>query len=170
MLAGVDCCDPNGLDRVFTGRLVRRELRAFRRGGLNRRQQEIVALLGPLTPGSSVLDIGCGIGAIGTTLLTGGAGSGLFVDVSSAYLNAAREVGAEAGIEERAAFYRDDFATSARPYPEADVVVLDRVVCCYRTLRRCSRGQPTTASGRSSSATRGPFGSCPYSGRSALSG
>ena len=131
MLAGVDCCDPNGLDRVFTGRLVRRELRAFRREGLNRRQQEIVALLGPLVPGSSVLDIGCGIGAIGTTLLTGGAGSGLFVDVSSAYLNAAREVGAEAGIEERAAFYRDDFATSARPYPEADVVVLDRVVCCY---------------------------------------
>lgn len=131
MLAGVDCCDPNGLDRVFAGRLVRQELRAFRRAGLTRRQQEIVALLEPLASGSSVLDIGCGIGAIGTTLLAKGAGSGLFVDVSSAYLNAAHEVGAEAGVGDRAAFYQDDFATSARSYPEADVVVLDRVVCCY---------------------------------------
>ena len=131
MLAGVDCCDPNGLDRVFAGRLVRQELRAFRRGGLSRRQREMMALLEPLTPCSSVLDIGCGVGAIGTTLLARGAVSGLFIDVSSAYLNAAREVAAEAGVGERAAFYRDDFATSARSYPRADVVVLDRVVCCY---------------------------------------
>ena len=131
MLAGVDCCDPNGLDRVFAGRLVCQGLRAFRRGGLNRRQQELVALLEPLMSGSSVLDISCGIGAIGTTLLAKGAGRGMFVDVSSAYLNAAREVTAEAGIGERAAFYRDDFATSVRPYPHADMVVLDRVVCSY---------------------------------------
>ncbi len=131
MLAGVDCCDPNGLDRVFAGRLVRQELRAFRRKGLNRRQREIMALLEPLTPCSSVLDIGCGVGTIGTTLLARGAVSGLFVDVSSTYLNAAREVAAEAGVGEWATFYRDDFAASARPYPQADVVVLDRVVCCY---------------------------------------
>ncbi len=131
MLAGVDCCDPNGLDRVFAGRLVRQELRAFRRQGLNSRQREIMALLEPLTPCSSVLDVGCGVGAIGTTLLARGAVSGLFVDVSSAYLSAAREIGAEAGVGERATFYQDDFAASARSYPQADVVVLDRVVCCY---------------------------------------
>ena len=78
-----------------------------------------------------VLDIGCGIGALGTALLTKGADEGTFVDVSSAYLAAAREVAVEAGVGERAVFYRDDFATSARPYSQADVVVLDRVVCCY---------------------------------------
>ena len=78
------CCDPNGLDEMFAGPLVRQELRAYRANGLNRRQQKLVALIEPLLPGSSVLDIGCGIGALGTALLTKGAGQGIFVDVSSA--------------------------------------------------------------------------------------
>lgn len=127
----MDCCDPNGLDQMFAGPLVRQELRAYKANGLNRRQQKLMALLEPVSSGSSVLDIGCGIGALGTALLTKGAGQGTFVDVSSAYLAAAREVAAEAGLGERAAFYQDDFATSARPYLQANVVVLDRVVCCY---------------------------------------
>lgn len=127
----MNCCNPNGLDEMFAGPLVRRELRAYRTNGLNRRQRKLVALLEPVLLGSSVIDIGCGIGALGTALLAKGAGHGTFVDVSSAYLGAAREVAAAAGVGERAAFYRDDFATSARPYPEADVVLLDRVVCCY---------------------------------------
>lgn len=131
MLAAMDCCDPNGLNTMFAGPLVRRELDAWRRGGLNRRQRSIVEGLEPLTPETSVLDVGCGIGALGTALLTKGAGKGTFVDVSAAYLGAAREVAAQAGVAERASFYRDDFATSEQAYPQADVVVLDRVVCCY---------------------------------------
>lgn len=131
MLAGVGCCDVNGLNTMFSGRLVRRELDAWKRGGLDRRQRSIVDSLEPLTSGTTVLDVGCGIGAVGTTLLAKGAAKGTFVDVSAAYLRAAREVAAQAGVEERASFQQDDFAASERPYPQADVVVLDRVVCCY---------------------------------------
>lgn len=36
-----------------------------------------------------------------------------------------------AGVEEQASFHQDDFATAEHLYPQADVVVLDRVVCCY---------------------------------------
>jgi SAM-dependent methyltransferase len=131
MLARMDCCDPNGLDRMFAGRLVRQELNAWRRKGLNGRQRSIIEPLAPLAPGTTVLEVGCGIGAVGTTLLTKGAGEGTFVDISMAYLRAAREAAAQAGVEARASFHQDDFATSKHPYPEADVVVLDRVVCCY---------------------------------------
>ncbi len=131
----MDCCDSNGLNRIFGGRLVRQELRVYERLGPNARQQDILAQLEPSVPGGSaldsVLDIGCGIGAVGVSLLKRGAGSGTFVDVSAAYLRAARTVSEQAGVEEKATFYQDDFATSARPYPQADVVVLDRVVCCY---------------------------------------
>lgn len=131
MLARMDCCDPNGLDRMFAGRLVRQELNTWQRKGLSGRQRSIIEHLELLTPGTTVLEVGCGIGAVGTTLLTRGAGEGTFVDISTAYLRAAREVAAQAGVEARASFYQDDFAASARPYPQADVVVLDRVVCCY---------------------------------------
>jgi cell division septation protein DedD len=47
MLPGMDCCDPNGLNRVFAGPVVQRELRAFKRKGLNRRQRKIVEVLEP---------------------------------------------------------------------------------------------------------------------------
>ena len=98
MLLGMACCDPNGLNQVFAGPVVQRELRAFRRKGLNRRQRKMVELLEPSMPGASVLDVGCGIGAIGTTLLTKGASSSTFVEVSSAYLRGAREVARDAGV------------------------------------------------------------------------
>lgn len=131
MLGGMDCCDPNGLDKVFAGRLVRHERQVFWRKGLNGRQQRIVEQLGSFVAETSVLDLGCGIGAVGTTLLTKGAGSCTFVDISSAYLGAAREVAAKAGVGGKSSFYRDDFATSEHLYPQVDIVVLDRVVCCY---------------------------------------
>lgn len=131
MLAVVDCCDPNGLNRMFAGPIIRWELEALRRRGLNSRHKKLLAALEAGTPGMSVLDIGCGIGTIGTTLLKNGASSGVFVDISAAYLKAAREVVADASVAEKAAFVQDNFATSARSYAAADVVVLDRVVCCY---------------------------------------
>ena len=127
----MDCCDPNGLNQMFAGTIVSRELQAFRRKGVNRRQQAIISQLEPVTPETSVLDIGCGLGVIGTTLLAKGAGHSTFVDISVAYLKAAREVAAEAVVEQRATFVNHDFATSEDPYAQADVVVLDRVVCCY---------------------------------------
>lgn len=33
-------------------------------------------------------------------------------------------------MAEQARFYQGDFAAAGHPYPQADVVVLDRVVCC----------------------------------------
>ena len=147
MLMGMNCCDPNGLNQIFTGRLVRQELQAYQRRGLGKRQRSLVEELGSLIPGAAVLDIGCGVGAVGTTLLAKGAGSGTFVDISAAYLRAARQVVAQAGFDATSAFYQDDFAASERPYTPADVVVLDRVVCCYpdaaallTKAAQCSRG------------------------------
>ena len=131
MLADMDCCDPNGLNRIFGGRLVRRELQAYQRRGLNSRQRNIIEQLGFLAPDVSVLDIGCGIGAVGLTLLTRGAAGVTFVDVSAAYLRAARALASDAGAGESASFYQADFAASEGQYPQAEVVVLDRVVCCY---------------------------------------
>jgi SAM-dependent methyltransferase len=131
MLVSVGCCDPNGLNQMFAGSIVQEELRTYRRHGLNKRQQQIIKMLEPLALARDVLDIGCGLGAVGTTLLKRSVSQGTFVDISGDYLRAAREVADDAGVGERATFVQDDFATSLRPYSKADVVVLDRVVCCY---------------------------------------
>ena len=110
---------------------MRRELRAFKRKGLNKRQAQLVGELGNVAEGSSVLEIGCGVGAISTTLLKKGASRGHYVEVSSDYLEAAQEVAKGAGVSEKATFHLDDFAAAKNHYASADIVVLDRVVCCY---------------------------------------
>jgi SAM-dependent methyltransferase len=125
------CCEVNGLNRVFSGPLVRQELRAFRRKGLNKRRAQIVGELENVVEGSSVLEIGCGVGAISTTLLRKGARVGHYVEISSDYLEAAQEVAKGAGVSEKATFHLADFASAKNRYASADIVVLDRVVCCY---------------------------------------
>ncbi len=127
----VDCCEVNGLDRVFSGPLVRRELRAFRRKGLNKRQALIVAHLEGAVEGSSVLEVGCGVGALSTTLLKKGATAASYVEISRDYLNAAREVAEREGVSEKASFHLDDFVSSPTHHATADIVMLDRVVCCH---------------------------------------
>ncbi len=124
------CCgnsDVNGLDRLFRGAPVRRERRAFERQGLNRRQQGFFEGLEPV--GQTVLDLGCGVGALGLTALSRGAAGATFADVSRAYLNAARALAEASGVRERSSFLQGD--ALRLELPEADLVMLDRVVCCY---------------------------------------
>jgi magnesium-protoporphyrin O-methyltransferase len=57
------------------------------------------------------------------------------VDASSAYLNEARKETARRGNNERVQFIHADFTDVATGLPQADIVTLDRVVCCYPDFR-----------------------------------
>lgn len=130
------CCDVNGLNGFFRGALVRWEAAAFRRYGPTRQQQRIVRLVAAESAGCSVLEVGCGIGAVTTTLLARGAAKGSYVDLSHDYLRTAKELAQRAGVDGRAAFYRLDFAKEAAAVTPADIVIADRVVCCYPDAER----------------------------------
>ncbi|CAN5775865.1 hypothetical protein BH24DEI2_BH24DEI2_08760 [soil metagenome] len=126
------CCDVNGIDRIFRGNLVTQEKRAFLKNGLNERQQGFFEQVAPTD--KTVLDIGCGVGALGTSALQQGAREAVFVDVSRAYLAAARGVVEYFNLSDRASFQQGDFTDlSVRA---ADLVTLDRVVCCYPDATR----------------------------------
>jgi magnesium-protoporphyrin O-methyltransferase len=84
---------------------------------------------------ASLLDIGGGIGAIHHELLDDGAVQAVHVDASSAYLEAAREEAGRRGHTERVRFVHADFTDAAADLPPADIVTLDRVVCCYPDYR-----------------------------------
>ncbi|MGH7583378.1 MAG: class I SAM-dependent methyltransferase [Gemmatimonadales bacterium] len=80
----------------------------------------------------SVIDIGSGVGALALELLDAGASSAICVDLSAAFLDVARAEAARRGFLDRISWHEGDFVTLAPSLPPADVVVLDRVVCCYR--------------------------------------
>ena len=81
--------------------------------------------------GATVLDVGGGNGAIGLELLKAGAERVITVELSSSYDATAIELAREAGVEDRVERRVMDFADAAEGLPEADVVVMHRVVCCY---------------------------------------
>lgn len=125
------CCTTD-YDALFDDRAARRELAAYRRGGATGTTARLIdAILAEGVTGASVLDIGGGVGAVGTELLAAGAATLTDVDYSHAYLAAARSEVARRGWEDRARFVHGDFVALAGEIEPADIVTLDRVVCCY---------------------------------------
>jgi SAM-dependent methyltransferase len=82
--------------------------------------------------GATVLDVGGGIGIIDHELLAAGASRAVLVEASPAYLEAARAEAGEAGLLERMEIVAGDLVRRADEIDAADIVTLDRVVCCYR--------------------------------------
>ncbi len=80
--------------------------------------------------GRTLLDVGGGIGIIGLELLQAGIQNVALVDASAAGLEVARELFAERGGTARLETRLGDFAELEQP-SHADLVTLDRVVCCY---------------------------------------
>jgi SAM-dependent methyltransferase len=81
-----------------------------------------------------VLDVGAGVGAVHLELLAAGAAAALDVDASPAYVAAARDEAARRGSSDRIRYEVGDFVALAQQVEPADVVVLDRVVCCYSDM------------------------------------
>ena len=116
---------------MFKPRFARRSLRRYREKGLDPLERRMVesAVEGGLE-GASVLEIGGGIGAIQAELLEAGADRGEVVELVSAYEPYARELARERGLEERISFRVADVLDDPSTVEQAEVVVMNRVVCC----------------------------------------
>jgi len=80
--------------------------------------------------GARVLEIGGGIGTLQSELLGAGAAHGEIVELVAAWEPYARELARERGIAERTSFRVADVLESPESIEDADVVLLNRVVCC----------------------------------------
>ena len=81
--------------------------------------------------GMTLLDIGGGLGGIQHALLDLGVAQAMHVDASSAYLRAAQEEAEVRKLNDNINFQQGDFVEIAESISQADIVTLDRVVCCY---------------------------------------
>jgi SAM-dependent methyltransferase len=77
----------------------------------------------------SVLDLGCGIGDLAIEAVRRGASTARGYDLSEKAIGEARRLADERGAGDRTAFEVGDAAKVDLPI--ADVVVLNRVFCCY---------------------------------------
>jgi len=81
--------------------------------------------------GRTLLDVGAGIGAATLELLAAGFSTATTVDASPAFVGVARREAEARGLSSRVTILEGDFIGSAEEVPAADVVIMDRVVCCY---------------------------------------
>ncbi len=77
----------------------------------------------------SVLELGCGVGTLAIEAVRRGASRAFGYDLSGRAILEARRLAVERGVGERTTFEVGDGARVR--LPNADVVVLNRVFCCY---------------------------------------
>jgi SAM-dependent methyltransferase len=116
----------------FGERVARNELRAYRRKGPEKTTRWLIeGLRAGGVDGLTVLDVGGGVGAVHHELLSAGARSAVDVDGSPAYVAVARDEAERRGTLDRVRYETGDFVELAPGIEPADLVALDRVVCCY---------------------------------------
>jgi magnesium-protoporphyrin O-methyltransferase len=79
------------------------------------------------------------VGAVHLELLKAGAEHATDVDGSPAYVAVARGEAARQGVADRVDYRTGDFVELAPEVHPADLVALDRVVCCYPDMRALVR-------------------------------
>ena len=125
-----NCCQIT--DNTFGEDDARQGLKSYHRRGPAAQTREILKAVRSFgLKDATLLDIGGGIGAIHHELLDGTARKATHVDASAAYLRAAEAEAARRGHADRVTFLHADFTDVASEIPPADIVTLDRVVCCY---------------------------------------
>jgi magnesium-protoporphyrin O-methyltransferase len=127
------CCDfRDAAGRQFTAEKAAKELQAYRNGRLGPTTRLIRdgVVASELNQGS-LLDIGGGVGALTFELLGRGMTKAVVADASAAYVAAAREEASRRGRTASTTVIHGDLLDVAERLPAADLVTLDRVVCCF---------------------------------------
>lgn len=133
-----NCCEIT--DKTFSEQEAKANLKDYRRHGPPKHTSLILDAIRSLhLRNATLLDVGGGIGTIHHELLRDVAREATHVDASSAYLKVATEETKRLGHTEQVQFIHADFTDVAAELPAADVVTLDRVVCCYPNFRELLR-------------------------------
>ena len=131
------CCDPRGCDQFFSPRFARRVAKRYRKRGLDQTSRKMVEFLQTRgIDGATVLEVGGGIGELQLELLKRGAERTVNLELSPAYENEAARLAEEAGVDGRVERRLHDIAVDPAHVEPADIVVLNRVVCCYPDYER----------------------------------
>lgn len=133
----MESCQCQGIESKFDQKYAAKKLKEYRKKGPKQTTWELIrALRTQDLAGLTLLDIGGGVGDIQHELLRSGLKQAIDSEASTAYSDACRQEAERLGHADRIRHIRGDFVTAAGSIPEADIVTLDRVICCYDDLSR----------------------------------
>src|ERR1051325_5999837 len=116
------CCDPRGCDDFFGDGFARKMAARYRKRGLDRTSRRMVAFLADHgLEGSTVMEIGGGVGEIQVELLKHGAPRTVNLELVAVYDREAQRLLAEHGLEGRAERRLHDIAVDPDGVEPVDV-------------------------------------------------
>jgi magnesium-protoporphyrin O-methyltransferase len=142
------CCDHcQDSGDLFNREKAEKELRKYRKNGPPNKSTRLLidALRSLDIEEKTLLDIGGGVGMIQHELLNEGIAESTLVEASPAYLEVAENESRRRGHADRTSHHYGDFVDRAPDLPEADIVTLDRVYCCYPYMKRLAEASTAKA-------------------------
>jgi magnesium-protoporphyrin O-methyltransferase len=131
------CSQCQGIEDLFSQDYVTKELSRYRAKGPDTTTRMLTeAIKQEGVDGLTLLDIGGGLGAIQQELLGAGVQDVTSVEASTAYLTAARAEAQRRGYADRVTYHHGNFIDLAAEIAPADIVTLDRVICCYPDMEK----------------------------------
>lgn len=131
-----ECCDPVPYRRLFNSKEARRRLRRYRKKGLDPLARSLVDYLSSRDiEGADVLEVGGGLGDLQLELFRAGAATSVNIELSAGYEQTAGELFESEHLRDRVDRRLGDFVAERDRLDPADIVVLNRVVCCYPRMR-----------------------------------
>jgi SAM-dependent methyltransferase len=128
----MDACGCGDPFEIFDRKTADEDLARYRQHGPDRTTRMLLEMIRSVgLRDATVLDVGAGIGVIGHELLDDVAEHVVLVDASPPALGAARAEARRRGHLEGMEFVEGDFVVRASEIDRAQIVTLDRVVCCY---------------------------------------
>jgi magnesium-protoporphyrin O-methyltransferase len=122
------CDQCQDIEQVFNEKDARKELKKYLKKGAPKSTRLLVSALEKEgVEGGNLLDIGGGIGVIQQEAWN--------VDAASGYVEVSREEAKRQGYADRVGYTHGNFVELASEVEEADVVTLDRVICCFPDMR-----------------------------------
>lgn len=132
----MNCCQCQGIEAIFDDKTARRGLKRYRTKGPRKETRVLLdALKAEGVEGLTLLDIGGGVGAVHHELLAAGVTRATDVDAASNYIAAARRESQAQGHADRVSYHHGNFVDLASDIEGADIVTLDKVICCYHDMR-----------------------------------
>jgi predicted TPR repeat methyltransferase len=126
------CSQCDGIETLFDQKTAQQDLRDYRKNGPSKTTRWLLdGLKAAGVNDLTLMDIGGGVGVIPNELLRAGVREATDVDASTAYIETAKQEALRQSHAERLHFYHGNFVTLAPELPPADIVTLDRVICCF---------------------------------------
>lgn len=132
----MNCCQCQGIETYFDQKTATKDIKRYREKGPDKTTRMLIdALKAEDIEEMTLLDIGGGVGPIQHEMLSAGASSAISVEASKAYIEAAKEEAERQGHADRVSHRHGNFVDLAPDIPQADIVTLDRVICCYHDMQ-----------------------------------